>query len=329
MRIMNRFTRVAAVFAALGLCAVTAASCGIEKQGAPALAGPSEFGTSITVTATPDIVNRDGESQAVVTVTVRDAQGQPVAGLPLALSVSPFNGGVLSAAQVTSGADGRASAVFTAPSLNTPVSTVTIGATPIGSNFDNAVMRSASVALAGPAGATPSFTVAPANPQRFQLTTLDASATTLSGVACASNCQYSWRLGSEATLTGQTVNYRFQQEATYVVTLDVTSPGGVLTSTSRPVTVAAAPLPQVVITVSPTSPLIGQTVFLSGAASTASNGATIVEYTWDFGNGAPAASGVSATTTYSPDGTYVIRLTVRDSNGLVGTATQSVTVRTP
>lgn len=327
MRIMNGFSR-AVVAGTLGLCAAATASCGIEKHSTPALAGPSEFGTSITVTATPDIVSRDGESQAVVTIFVRGPEGQPVVGLPMALTLSPSNGGVLSAAQVTSGSDGRAVAVFTAPSLNTAVSTVTIGAVPIGSNFDNAVMRTARVALSGPAAATPSFTVTPPAPQRFQLTTLDATGTTLSGATCGSTCQYTWRIGSEATLSGQTVTYRFQQEQTYVVTLEVTAPGGVVTQTSRNVTVGAASLPTAIITVSPASPFVGQTTNFSGAGSTAANGATITEYTWDFGNG-QTATGVNATSSYASDGTYVVRLTVRDSNGLTNSVTQNVAVRVP
>jgi len=312
----------------VGMFVGFSSGCGIEKQTAPALAGPSELSTSISVTATPDVVNRDGESQAVVTVFVRDAEGKPIAGLPMLLTVDPFNGGVLSASQVTSGANGQAAVVFTAPSLNTPVTVVTIGATPIGANFDNAVMRHASVRLAAPSAATPSFTVTPATPQRFQLTTLDASGTTLSGASCGSNCQYTWKIDSEATLSGQVVNYQFQQAKTYVVTLEVTSPGGVVTSTARSVTVTAAPLPTPVITVSPSSPLIGQTTFFSGSASTAANGATIVGYVWDFGNG-QGATGSSATSSFPSDGTYVVTLTVTDSNGLVGTATQSVTVRKP
>ncbi len=327
MRIMNSFSRVA-VAGALGLCAAAMANCGIEKHSTPALAGPSEFGTSITVTVNPDVVSRDGESQAQVIITVRNADGQPVPGLPMALSMSPANGGSLSAAQVTSAADGRAVAIYTAPSLSTPVSTVSIGATPIGGNFENAVMRTARVALSGPSFATPLFTVVPGNPQRFQLTTFDASGTQLNGAACGANCTYTWHMGTEATLTGQFVTHKFQQEQAYVVTLEVTAPGGVVTQSSRNVSVSAASLPVAVMTVSPASPVENQTTFFNGSGSTAGNGATIVEWTWDFGNGL-SGSGVSATSTYATDGTYVVRLTVRDSNGLTGTTTQGITVRNP
>ncbi len=327
MRSMNKFSRMA-FMGGIALCAAAAANCGVEKHSAPALAGPSEFGTSITVTVNPDVVSRDGESQAQVIISARNPQGQPVAGLPMSLSLSPANGGLLSAAQVTTAADGRAIAVYTAPSLSTAVASVMVGATPIGSNFDNAVIRSARVALAGPSFATPLFTVVPGNPERFQITTFDGSGTQLNGSACGGDCQYTWRMGSEATLTGQFVTYRFQQEQAYPVTLEVTAPGGVVTQSSRNVSVSAAPLPVAVMTVSPASPVEGQTAFFNGSGSTAANGSTITEWTWDFGNG-QTGSGVSATSSYATDGTYVVRLTVKDSNGLTGTTTQGITVRNP
>jgi hypothetical protein len=319
--------RLGTRLAALALVSAISASCGIEKQSAPGLTGPSEFGTSIVVSATPDIVARDGVSQATVVVTVRDSEGRPVAGLPLLLSLSPAEAGVLSQSTVTSGSDGRATVMFTAPPLGTIVSGVSIGATPIGSNVDNAVTRTASVAFLAPPAAVPSFSVSPAAPQRFQLTSLDASATRLDGQPCPDTvCTYSWQIGSEATLTGMVVSYRFQQEQPYVIVLSVTAPSGIVTQTQRTIAVASAPLPVPDITVSPTSPLRNQTVILSGAGSTASNGASIVEYTWDFGNGS-TGNGVSATTSYSVDGTYTVRLTIRDSNGLTATRTTTVTVR--
>jgi PKD repeat protein len=192
---------------------------------------------------------------------------------------------------------------------------------------DNAVTRTASVAFLAPPAATPSFDVNPASPQRFELTTLDASATRLDGQPCPDTaCTYSWQIGSEANLTGMVVTYRFQQQQSYVIVLRVTAPSGIVTQTQRTITVNAAPAPVPDITASPTSPLRNQTVILSGAGSTASNGATIVEYTWDFGNGS-TGNGVSATTSYSVDGTYTVRLTVRDSNGLTATRTTTITVR--
>src|SRR5687767_70548 len=114
-----------AVFA---LIAATA-GCGLDKQSAPDLAGPSEFGTSITLTATPDTLPRDGESQSVITLTARNAERNPIPNLTLSLGA---NAGQLSASQVTTGASGTATFVFTAPPLQETVDSVVISVVPVG-----------------------------------------------------------------------------------------------------------------------------------------------------------------------------------------------------
>ena len=324
MSLLRRLVRTASVVALGGV----AASCGIEKQSAPALAGPSELATSISMTATPDVLSRDGASQATITLTARNADATPLPGLPINLSLNPVNGGSLSASQVTTDAAGRAVFTLTAPSLDTVLNSVVIGATPVGTNFATAVTRSISVALTGPSAATPAFTVTPTSPQRFQLASLNASGTTFEGAAC-STCTYAWTIGSEATLSGQVVNYRFQREATYAVVLEVTAPSGIKTRTQQNVAVSAALAPTAAITFSPSNPRVGDQVFFNGGSSTAPNGATITEYTWDFGGGQAAATGVSASTTYTAARTYVVRLTVRDSNGQTATTTVSVSVAVP
>ena len=63
--------------------AVIAASCTMKDQEAPPLTGPSEFGTSVNVGVTPDVLQQDGASQSVVAVTVLDSAGQPLANVPL------------------------------------------------------------------------------------------------------------------------------------------------------------------------------------------------------------------------------------------------------
>jgi PKD repeat protein len=313
---------------AMAASAAAMASCGLDKQSAPALAGPSEFATSVTLTASPDILPRDGASQSVITATARDAANNPIAGLPLTLGLIPGNGGVLSASQVVTDASGRATFAYVAPSVNTPVDQVTVTATPTSSNFANAVARNVEIGLAGPGFASPSFTVNPVSPQRFAVVTFDASGTTLDGSECNGNCSYSWNFGGENTATGRVVTYRFQQQQTYLVTLAVTTTGGVTTETRQSVVVQAGTAPTATFTVSPTGPVVGQQVFMNAADSTAANGATIVEYQWDFGNGS-TATGASVSTSFAAKGTFVVRLTVRDSNGITATKTQTVSVTDP
>ncbi len=59
---------------------------------------------------------------------------------------------------------------------------------------------------------------------------------------------------------------------------------------------------------------------------TTSGSAAITEWSWDFGDGATASSR-DATHTYPSNGTYPVRLTVRDENGLQAVAAGQVDVQ--
>ena len=79
LNVRAAFGRSGRTIAAL-LAAVALTGCGIDKQTGPSPVGPSEFGLSVTMTATPDQLPRDGSTQSVVTITVRDSSGKPVSG---------------------------------------------------------------------------------------------------------------------------------------------------------------------------------------------------------------------------------------------------------
>ena len=49
--------------------------CTMQNQSAPVLGGPSGFGVSLSMTASPVVLPRDGSSQATITVTARDSSG--------------------------------------------------------------------------------------------------------------------------------------------------------------------------------------------------------------------------------------------------------------
>ena len=70
----------------------------MKEQETPALTGPSELGTVVSVTVTPDILTQDGGSQIPVTVSAFDSNGKPLRNLSLRSeimvsgSASPISG---------------------------------------------------------------------------------------------------------------------------------------------------------------------------------------------------------------------------------------------
>src|SRR5690606_6283012 len=87
-----------------------------------------------------------------------------------------------------------------------------------------------------------------------------------------------------------------------------TGPGGTTTTTmpdGAPVAVAGA------------SPTVGDaplSVTFDSTGSSPGSG-TGLQYSWDFGDGTPAATGPSASHVYEQVGTYVARLTMTSSEG--------------
>src|SRR6188472_2825429 len=128
---MKRILATAAVVALGG--------CGLDKQNAPGLTGPSELGLSLQVSATPDHIMWDGKSQAVLEVIARDASSQPIRGL--SVQVGTDSTGQLSSSVVSTNSEGKASVTFLAPAAPPPTTQqdaiATVAFNPVGSNFGN------------------------------------------------------------------------------------------------------------------------------------------------------------------------------------------------
>lgn len=303
------------------------AGCSLEDQSAPSFTGPSEFALSVTMSATPDQLPRDGSSQSVVTVTVRNASGEPVAGRRLSVSATI---GTVSADDVVTGSDGRATFTFVAPASGVPGNAAVVRVLPVGASADASVARIVTISFTSATNATaptPSFTMSPAEPVLRQTVVFDASATTDEGAVCRDACTYSWDFGGEATATGRVVTYQFQAVRTYPVKLTVTDAQGSVSTLTQNLAVTQGTAPTSSFTFSPTSPGQLETVnFTAEASRVGVEGRTITSYQWRFGDGA-TATGVTATHSYSALGTYPVILTVTDSAGIQGTSsTQSVTV---
>ena len=78
----------------------------------------------------------------------------------------------------------------------------------------------------------------------------------------------------------------------------------------------------------PTAPRVGDVVTFDGSASRPSQGASIVSYGWDFGDG-QSGSGSSVTHAYAAGGTYTVRLTVTDSASKTASTIRALTVTAP
>lgn len=325
----------------LGVAFVTAFAiigCTLDKQEAPGLVGPSTAALSIAMTASPERLTQDGSSQSQITVETRDVSGQALANIQIRWQAVLSDGRVLTPSSVTSATDGngRATTIITAPaapaSLPTAPVTIAVTATPLNPPLGTgATTRLVNLELIPPVG-TPAannapvaaFTYQPSTPTINQTVLFDAATSTDEGISCGSSCTYSWVFDDGTTGSGLTAAHTYNTSGTYAVALTVRDARGGTHTVTQNVVVSASPL-TATITISPTNPRTGDTVFFDGRGSRTSNGATITAYEWDFGNG-QTGTGSTASGSYSAARTYTIRLTINDSLGRTATTTATVTV---
>jgi PKD repeat protein len=127
-----------------------------------------------------------------------------------------------------------------------------------------------------------------------------------------------------------TTSKTYDTAATYIVTLTVEDDAGATATTSQSVSVGgAATGPIAALTVSPPSGTTATLFFLDASPS---RGPTpIVEYRFTFGDNTPDVVGTAPTTAhrFTLPGTYVVRITVRDSSNRTATNTVTVSVSAP
>lgn len=325
-------------FAIAAALAVT--SCTVQKQETPPLTGPSELGTSVTVQVSPDVLSQDGASQSLVTITVRDASGQPLRNVPLRADIT-VNGvitdfGTLSARNVVTDASGRATLVYTAPAapaINVDFGTiVSIEVTPSGTNFGNAVaLHVATIRLVPPGvivapNTLPAvFTSSPAAPTEDTAVLFDASGSAAANPN-ATIVSYAWVFGDGGTASGKQVTHKFSA-GNWTVTLTITDATGRTGKSSQLVTVT---LPATGLTAafvfSPNPSQLGQPVHFDASTSTVTPPHRIASYTWNFGEGTVVTTASPRIDfTYTLPRTYVVVLTITDDTGQTKTISQSIT----
>lgn len=320
------------------------AACTVHGVDVPAPSGPSDLALSVAVTATPDHVPQDGGSQSSIAIIARGPDGRPVSGQTFRMETA-VNGerrdyGLLSARNVVTNADGRATLIYTAPPPPAVPGTgnlLTIYATPIGSNYQTATSYSAELWLV-PAGGvvgapgepTPRFTVSPTPVSMGVSATFDASRSCPTQTACSSTAgiaSFAWNFGDGTSGTGQTTAHAYAAPGTYTATLTVTNDRGGSASTTQSVTVSPSVAPTATFIVTPANPRVGQALNFNADQSTAAAGRKIVQYSWNFGDGTPGVTaGFLTQHTYTAAGTYTVILSIMDDAGQKATSTASVTV---
>jgi PKD repeat protein len=185
------------------------------------------------------------------------------------------------------------------------------------------IARPISVGVA--AAPTASFTFSPTSPAPGQLIFFNAEASRAApGRQLVS---FSWDFGSGRTGTGITTSKGYETPGSYVVTLTVEDDAGAKATTTQQVSVGAVANPlQAAIVATPVS---GSTATQFSFNASGSKGpAPIVEYRFNFGDNTAEVVGNTSTTShqFAAPGTYLVRVTVRDSDEMSATATVSVNV---
>jgi PKD repeat protein len=191
------------------------------------------------------------------------------------------------------------------------------------------VTRSEPVAITVQGGEVPtaSFTISPVTASTGERVFFNASASTASLGRVIE--KYEWNLGtSGSTASGVIVSKTYDVEGIYTITLTVTDDIGQKGTASQQLTVGLGGAGGVTasFSFSPTNPVPGSRVFFDASAS--SSPRDIVEYRWNFGDGA-GGSGRNVSHLYSAAGTYVVTLTIEDSSGRTAQSTKEVPVAEP
>jgi len=130
---------------------------------------------------------------------------------------------------------------------------------------------------------------------------------------------YAWDFGDGATSTAANPTHAYTASGTYTIKLTVTDNDGAQTSTTISQAVTFVDTPP---TASFTSSCKNWDCTFDGSASTDAEG-PIASYAWDFGDDTTAATGATASHSYTADGDYTVTLEVTDSAGQT-TKTQKV-----
>lgn len=139
---------------------------------------------------------------------------------------------------------------------------------------------------------------------------------------------YSWDFGDGSVAAGgSSISHVYAAPGTYSAQVTVTDGHGAgaiatISVSVGPVTTPAAPT--AAFTADFTSGVAPLTVNLDASGSTDPNGDGL-QFSWGFGDGTAAATGVNVTHVFAAPGTFTVTLTATDPGGQTGTTTRTIT----
>ena len=342
--------------------ALVVGACTVQQTEAPALSGPSGLAQSVTVTATPDTITRDGFSQSSIVAQVTGPDGRPAPNVQLRLDTlvpsqgggfTPSDFGRLVNRTLFTGSDGRALTTYIAPPAARPgspddgkITFARVQATIVGTDSQVASSATAQLRLVPqgvilpPVQFSATFTFNPTAPTQGQAVTFTAQPNDPTGAIVS----YAWDFGDGGTAgpsgSALVATHSYSQPGTYTVKLTVADQyGQVVNATPQAVTVSPSPAPGGDWVFSPTQPAPGQVVQFNADGIKAAPGHSIVQYSWIFGDPSSATvgcdpanngnfgSGLIAYHTFCGAGTYSVTLSVLDDAGQKTTMPKTVTVK--
>lgn len=187
-------------------------------------------------------------------------------------------------------------------------------------NDGNTGNTSKTVTVSTGTSPTATFQFSPTNPYTTTDVYFNASGST---DADGTIVNFGWDFGDGSTGSGERTSHRYTRAGRYKVILTVTDNDGNKTNGTADIDVTSAlpPTADFLFNLNP-----GLAVSFNASASSATNG-TIVSYSWDFGDATQeTTSNPTINHIYISVGSYLVVLTVTDSNGNTGSTNKSVTV---
>src|SRR3989441_440968 len=133
---------------------------------------------------------------------------------------------------------------------------------------------------------------------------------------------YTWEFGDSTGGTGVVATHAYANPGVFSVNLSVIDNQALSSSATHQVTVNARP--HAAFQFAPTTVYVGISVTFDASTSTDPDG-SIASYAWSFGDGSSGA-GVQASHVFAAKGTFGVRLTVVDSDGLSNETTRTLAI---